>query len=201
MPSSHARAYQGIEILIENLINDNDVNTDLFKELDLETLPTQVLDYHRLFSSLQDDDGNYTDIIDFLNVLMIEDYECLFESDDGNSPCSCCDGYRTNYYQFENFTIEITESETRFQEEYSHGWDASITCDIPRSLFFKSIMEHKDELLMLSGDVESNPGPTFRIKIEEKIKEKKQLRDPKILSLRDIMRGEKKIQKNSNLRT
>jgi predicted ATPase len=89
LPSSHAQACQGIKILIENLINDNDENTELFMQLELKTLPKQVLDYHRLFSSLSDDQGNYTEIIALLRVLMIENYEGLFDSDDGNDPWAC----------------------------------------------------------------------------------------------------------------
>lgn len=84
-------------------------------------------------------------------------------SDDDKSPCGCCDGYSDTTITFKDFIITKTISEDRFADNFTSGWSYSIN---------KTYHQLK---LILSGDIETNPGPNTHSKIcnEEKIQEQR----------------------------
>lgn len=80
-------------------------------------------------------------------------------SEDGNHWCGCCDGYSDITITFKDFVIVKTISEERFAGNYVTGWFYTIN---------KTYHELK---LILSGDVETNPGPNTQSKIRDEEKE------------------------------
>jgi hypothetical protein len=197
--SSHARAYCAIKILIENLIHNHDAHTETLEQIDLEQIYSKKKQFYDYFVETGGQGTTQFIISELLKIIMMESCDCIDVSNDGNSSCGCCDGYTVYTYHFEKFEIRITESETRFPEPYTSGWSANVEIFMTQAEIYKAIHDHKDNLLELAGDVESNPGPVFRIKIEEKVKEKRQERDPKVLLQRTLIRAEKKQQKIDTL--
>nr|ASG92545.1 putative non-structural protein [Picornavirales Q_sR_OV_023] len=82
--------------------------------------------------------------------------------EDTNRPCGCCDGFSNTTIVFKDFVITKTDSETRFAEGYTFGESYAIN---------KTYQQLK---LILSGDVETNPGPPTYSKLSEESREKQQ---------------------------
>jgi len=82
----------------------------------------------------------------FLRLLSCSGMPISVEEDDNNL-CGCCDGYSDTTIKFKDFVITETNSETRFSDDYCYGRSYSIN---------KTYQQLK---LILSGDVETNPGP------------------------------------------
>lgn len=82
-------------------------------------------------------------------------------TNDGKDDCGCCDGYSETIIKFKHFEIIKTTSEDRFEDCETAGWSYAISVD------------YSQLKLILSGDVETNPGPTVQSRPLDEIQKKK----------------------------
>jgi len=120
----------------------------------------------------------------FLRLLSTEG-EPRYVCDDGNSPCGCCDGFSEIYIEYDGFLITKQISESRFREATTSGFAYSIN------------IRYSQLLLLLSGDVETNPGPTTHSRFCDEEKDRQQHR--RIMEMqREIAKLKKEQEKNKH---
>jgi len=106
-------------------------------------------------------------------------------TDDDKNPCRFYDGYSNTYVVYKDFIITKTVSEDRFQGNNTHGWSYSIN------------KRYKDLRLLLSGDIETNPGPTTHSKFCDEEKDRQQRKQITDMH-REILKLKKAQEKQKN---